>query len=299
MQTQPSYYPFRSEDSKQAYLEAYDALIALAPVTYSSQTVETRFGTTHINICGPATAPPLILLHGGQATSGLWARNVGAFCQDYCVYAIDTIGDFGKSVMVEKIKDIEGYLEWILEVMEALCVEQASFVAMSYGGWITSNLALRCPGVVKKAALISPAATFQKLSWAFLWRAIRMLLPVRRYTETLYTWSAIPAFMEDPDYRATMEALIEQAWRGRRHFRSQGFIPPSIMTDEQLQSIEVPLLLLLGDQEKIYDANKAIERAERLVPHIETELISPASHDLIVGQAEAVNRRILQFLSEE
>lgn len=298
MSSLPAHYPFRSESSQEAYLEAYNALIDLAPVKYSSHNIQTSYGTTHVNITGSATAPPLILLHGGQATSGLWALNVGAFSQSYCIYAIDTIGDFGKSVMTQKIKGIEDYIIWLLEVMKGLGIEKASFVAMSYGGWITSNLALHYPEVVHRAALISPAATFQPLSWSFLWRAILMLLPVRRFTENLYKWSAIPEFWDNNSaYREAMSALIEQAWRGRRHFKNMGFIPPATLSDEELESIQVPLLLLLGNQEKIYDTQKAIARAERFVPLIETEVISPASHDLILAQAEAVNQRILSFLA--
>jgi hypothetical protein len=38
--------------------------------------IESRFGTTHIVVSGPAGAPPLVLLHGYMATLLMWGPNI-------------------------------------------------------------------------------------------------------------------------------------------------------------------------------------------------------------------------------
>ena len=62
--------------------------------------------------------------------------------------------------------------------------------------------------------------------------------------------------------------------------------------------MQVPTLLLIGQQEVFYDPEAARERARRLVPNFEGELVPRASHDMAFSQHEVVDRRILEFLKE-
>ena len=72
---------------------------------------------------------------------------------------------------------------------------------------------------------------------------------------------------------------------------------PLVLPDDELRSIEVQTLLLIGQQERAYDAAAALERARRLMPNLEGELIPRASHDMSVGQHDIVDNRIVDFLS--
>ena len=71
---------------------------------------------------------------------------------------------------------------------------------------------------------------------------------------------------------------------------------PRVFTDEELRSVSVPTLLLIGDREVIYDPRVAIGRATRLIPWIEAEIIPNASHFLTFDQSESVDARVLGFL---
>ncbi|MEU5832453.1 hypothetical protein ABZ820_02030 [Streptomyces diacarni] len=51
---------------------AYDAVLGLWPQDTESIDVTTVHGTTHVPACGPADAPPPLLLHGGFATAAAW-----------------------------------------------------------------------------------------------------------------------------------------------------------------------------------------------------------------------------------
>jgi pimeloyl-ACP methyl ester carboxylesterase len=73
---------------------------------------------------------------------------------------------------------------------------------------------------------------------------------------------------------------------------------PLACQDEELQRVKTPTLLLIGQQEALYDPVAAIARAQRLMPKIQAELIPQASHDLPVTRAETVNERVLGFLQE-
>ena len=66
---------------------------------------------------------------------------------------------------------------------------------------------------------------------------------------------------------------------------------------KDIKNLKTLTLLLIGDQEVIYEANKTLKRAEELVENIQTALIPNCSHLLIYEQTELVNSHILNFLS--
>jgi len=60
--------------------------------------------------------------------------------------------------------------------------------------------------------------------------------------------------------------------------------------------MKIPTLLLIGQQEVIYDPVASVERARRLIPNIEADLIPYARQDMSYFQAAAVDERILKFI---
>lgn len=72
---------------------------------------------------------------------------------------------------------------------------------------------------------------------------------------------------------------------------------PYVLPDEELKKISTPTLLLIGEQEMIYDAKQVMKLAEELLENIQTALIPNANHMLNLEQTELVNSHILNFLS--
>jgi pimeloyl-ACP methyl ester carboxylesterase len=78
-------------------------------------------------------------------------------------------------------------------------------------------------------------------------------------------------------------------------FRYTMVLPP-VYTDEELRQIRAPTLLLLGDQEVVYDYKAALSRAKAMIPNLETAIIPGAGHASSLDQPDMVNQRILEFL---
>jgi pimeloyl-ACP methyl ester carboxylesterase len=72
---------------------------------------------------------------------------------------------------------------------------------------------------------------------------------------------------------------------------------PRLYSAEDFAQIEAPTLLIVGDHERIYTPQAAIQAATRLLPGIATELIPGAHHIAAVAQPELVSKRILEHLS--
>jgi pimeloyl-ACP methyl ester carboxylesterase len=70
----------------------------------------------------------------------------------------------------------------------------------------------------------------------------------------------------------------------------------SPVSDDDLRSLRMPVLLLFGDREVICDPAEAFNRAFRLFLHLEGELIAGCSHDMCYSQSRIVDARVLDFL---
>jgi hypothetical protein len=98
------------------------------------------------------------------------------------------------------------------------------------------------------------------------------------------------------DVDARFARQFDLGVRGFRYANPRKSIFPRPFSDEQLGAISVPTLLLIGDRERIYDPHKALERAARLVPRIETDLVPGAGHILAMQLPDIVGERNARVL---
>lgn len=293
--TSPITHPmFRSEDSKARYMAAYDAVLAEWPVPFEARRLPTRLGTTHVIASGPLDAPPLILLHSFAGTAMAWRSNVAGLCRHFRTYAVDVIGQPGKSVASRRIRHRREFAGWLTDLLDALGVARASIVGCSFGGFLALNQASLTPDRVDRAVLISPAGTFVGLPLKFmvtmlsapLKRRIRRLLGDRRAPSLADLRVAPP---KDASWAALMSVTMAE------HMRPN-MISASVLSDAELQAIRAPTLLLIGDQERLYDPHATLDRALRRMPGLQGAIVPDADHIAAMAQPEAVNARILRFL---
>jgi len=89
---------FTTPKGRAKYMEAYEAMFSLWTVSYDSIDVKTSYGSTHINASGPVDGNPLVLLHAVSLSSTAWFANMAELSANHRVYALDGIGDAGKSI---------------------------------------------------------------------------------------------------------------------------------------------------------------------------------------------------------
>lgn len=91
---------------------------------------------------------------------------------------------------------------------------------------------------------------------------------------------------------AAMEKTIDEAVLSLRCLKLKMPVLPAILDDLELQSIKMPALFIVGEEDRIYPARDAIMRLETVAHQIETEVIAHAGHDLAYVQADVVNRKV-------
>jgi len=293
----PDYHPFVSAEAKTEYLEMYDAKATKWPVPSEPILVETSFGQTLVRISGPAGAPPLVLLHGLGGNSLSWTPFIKAWSQDFRTYAVDNVYYSGRSVYSREIEGPDDYVEWLDGLFRALGLDRGvSLVGMSYGGWIAGEYAVCRPSRLRKVVLIAPAATVLPLSEEVTERMMKSFSgsPMDFLAWMMEDYLAVTGEAGQKYFEAT---IAESALAGRcYHFKP---VPaPTVLADEELEYLKVPLLFLVGEHEKNYMAGEAIARLKGVAPQVETELIPGAGHDLLLLQGELVSGKVLEFLKE-
>ena len=291
---------FRSSEGEIAYLSVYDAAMRMWPVPYDEMDVSSRFGLTHVVASGPSSAPPLVLLHGYWATLTMWAPNISEFSKGHRVYAIDVMGQPGRSIPGEPIRNAADHVAWLTAVLDALHLDSVALAGMSFGGWLALNYAAAAPERVQALVLLSPAASVLALVKQFALRgAVMMLLPTRFIVNSFMRWLGFKADPDDALASDRVTRAIDLTHLGLKHFRfphETSRIAPTVFSDAQLRAMHVPTLLLMGEHEVIYDPAKALSRARQLIPDLEGELVRGCSHEMTVSQHRVVDARVVDFL---
>ncbi|MBL8680202.1 MAG: alpha/beta fold hydrolase [Myxococcales bacterium] len=135
-------FPFRSEAAREEYLAFYDHRAERWPVPSETRLVATSFGQTFVRASGPTNAPALVLLPGMSSSGLMWESLIEPLSRDFRAYAIESVSDVGRSVATRDVRSAEDYTQWLDEVFAALDLREVNLVGMSYGAWITANMAL-------------------------------------------------------------------------------------------------------------------------------------------------------------
>jgi pimeloyl-ACP methyl ester carboxylesterase len=281
---------FSTPENRAKYLTAYEAMFSLWKVSYDPIDINTSYGSTHINVSGPVDGHPLVLLHAAGLSSTVWFASIASLSARHRVYAVDVIGDAGKSVADRVMRRRTDYAHWLRELFDGLHIEKCNLLGHSYGGWLTLNMAMAYPDRLHKIVLLAPAASFRPLG--FITKLILYLSEFKIHPPTRSMLKAIAA--KDTVLEEPFIHLMEMVNR----YCSPATMYPNVYTDLELKQIDHPALLLIGSEEKIYNPQSAIERAQRWMPDLSAEVVPDAGHLLILDRPNIINKRILKFLND-
>jgi pimeloyl-ACP methyl ester carboxylesterase len=268
MTTKPIY---KTPAGEQAVLSLYESILDRWLVPHERLTISTRHGDTFVIASGDPSMPPLVLLHGAGTNSAVWAGDVPEYSQHYRVYAVDLIGEAGKSAPKRPDWNSPAYADWLDDVLHELEVDRVTFVGISQGSWTALKFAVAQPQRVEKLVLICPGGIIpDRLS--FMLSALASSLMgrrgIRRMVRLIYADQPVPDGVEE------ITALMMS------HFRSRVGVLP-IFSDEELKRLTMPVLLLGGAKDALRDIPKIAARMESLLPDLAVRIIPGAGHAVL------------------
>jgi len=281
---------YKSKNAQNIAITSYENILKHWPVPFEQRLINTSFGETYIMISGSQGNKPLVLLHGGGGNSTMWHDNVATLSKFFQVYAIDIIGEAGKSAGTRPLYKSDGHARWLKEVFDTLEIHEAALCGASLGGTIAHQFALVFPHYVTALVLLAPPSLF-KMRVSFLFRAmLANVLPTTLFARSFlnYISTAGSRFPE-----SAIQAFVSQV---QAYKPNMDKIP--IISNHDLTCLPQKTLVLLGQDEVLYEPKTVVSRVSSIAPFITVAMIPGAKHMTSVDQPDLVNEKIIQFLND-
>lgn len=261
---------YKTAAGEQAILAAYDHALATHWPPHEVVTVPTRYGDTAAIVTGPAEGPPLVLLHGAGSNSAVWAADATTYGSRFRVYAVDLIGEPGKSAPTRPPWDGPAFTEWLGETLDRLGLTQVSLLGISQGGWVALRFSAAHPDRVARLVLLAPGGVVADRT-SFLLKAVGSSFLGRRGADSLKR--LVLGNTELPPELDEYLSLIMAEFKPRI-----GALP--LLTDEELVRLTMPVLLIGGDQDALRDEVAISARLEESLPDVKTVILPGVGHTL-------------------
>jgi pimeloyl-ACP methyl ester carboxylesterase len=155
-----------------AIYKALVGLLARAGLEYSGGFVQVEDFRVHYLDYGPKDSdlPPVLLMHGAGPGSGNWYGQIAALRAIRRVIALDS-PLFGLSDLADQDgHPTESVARILISFLDALGIEQADFVGLSFGGAVVLTAALQHPERVRRLVLVDSAGMGRAIPYA--WRLV-------------------------------------------------------------------------------------------------------------------------------
>lgn len=243
--------------------------------------------------------PAVLLLHGtapGTTADANFNRMIPAL-GGYRVLAPDLIG-FGDSAKpVDLTYGPRLWTRQAWQILDERELDQVVVVGNSMGARVALSMALEQPDRIAGLVLLS---TRLRPSQSHAQRLLRDYVPSPEAMEQLLR----ECFVTDQDI--VTPALVRQRYevsaRPGAHEAMQSVFAGLAAagpghTDEELESISVPTLILHGREDRVVPAENSVLLAQHM-PHADLHLLSRTGHWLQIERAGLVNALINRFLTE-
>jgi pimeloyl-ACP methyl ester carboxylesterase len=275
---------YRSEQGKQKIIGFYNKLLQDWPQPSEQYFVETKYGETFILESGNKKASPVVLLHGTGSNSAMWIPDAKRLSEKYHVFAIDILGECGKSSENRFDFKGDGFSDWLLEITEKIRIGKFSVIGCSLGGWIALDFAIRYPDRIDKLVLLATAGVTQVKTSTIFWIILTSVVGkwgFRRLNKMVYGNLDIE------------NEVLEFASLIKKYFKPRPDVLP-IFSDHQLKKIATSTFFIGGDHDCFYNTDKTAKRLADNVKRFKYSVLKDTGH-VLTNQTE----RIFQFLSGE
>lgn len=283
--------------------------------TDTSHLVDLGGPTHYVDFGGPTDAPPLVAVHGLGGSHANWLAVGPRLAEHHRVFAPDLAGH-GLTRPDHRSTDVDANQRLLDRFLREVSGTPAVLMGNSMGGLISILQAARNPETVAGLVLIDPAipsaprrpdaqvlATFASyavpgLGGAMLARRLHRLTPEQQVQEVLALCCVDPSRVP-----ADVVARAVELARERRSFAhvNKAFLDAarSVMLHlarrarlaAQMRSLEAPVLLLHGDQDRLVPVSAA-HLAARNHPDWHVEIAPDVGH---VPQLEAADWTIAAY----
>lgn len=283
---------YRNEEAKNRVLALYDKQMEHLEIPYKDLYLDTYFGRTHLIECGNLTGKPLLVFHGGNATTAYNLQYCGFLLHDFHIFAVDTIGHPGKSAEVSLSPYNQDYGKWAADVIKGLGFDKMACFGGSFGAGIVVKAMCAAPEAIERSALLVPSAIKNAPAYKSIRMAFPMLMYLFTHKESWFVRCILPMALTESNL--TEELLITA-----RCSIENAKIKPVMPQNEKCRNLSKycnPVLVMAAEKDCLFPAGKVLSRVEKVWKQSKRYLLKDRGHINQLTKEE--EKMIVDFLAE-
>lgn len=236
---------------------------------------------------------PLVLIHAGIADSRMWQPQAERFSGEWRVVRPDLRGFGGTAHHELEYRHAADLAELFLD----LDLPPAVVVGASMGGGVAVDLALEHPDFVRGLVLVgSTYGGFRFLEPELFdqWRVLTDIYEAGRLDEAAELeaeiWSGPST---SPEARRAVVEMTRLSYDHGEIEEAEADQPAA----ERLGELEMPALIVLGEQDRV-DIARAAEELVNSIPHARLVTVAGAAHLPSLEQPDTFNTVLAEFLAQ-
>ncbi|MEM9367740.1 MAG: alpha/beta hydrolase [Planctomycetota bacterium] len=263
---------WKSTEGRERLAGWYDHFLKKVDLPIDRVVVKTSIGESGLLIVGDEEAPPLVCLHGMRTGAAFLLSEITALAVSFRLYVPDIPGQSVIGPDVRMPVSDHAHANWLKDVIDELSLASVHLFGVSWGGYVARLMATAYPDRILSLSMLCPAGVVNgshltglaKMMWPLIRHKLR---PTERSLRTLLapimtTW--------DDDWAGAFDCALH-------HLKMDARVPP-LATDHDLRELEMPMLVMAGEEDISFPGEELISRVRRLVPDADTELIENCKH---------------------
>jgi pimeloyl-ACP methyl ester carboxylesterase len=258
-----------------------------------SRTVTVAGYQVHYDVLGPASGPPVVLVHGLGGRAEEWLDFAHHLVKaGYRVYLPDLPG-YGRSEKPATFSySVPDEAAIVVGFLDAVGLKQVDLGGISMGGWIVQVVANDHPDRVRRLVLFDSAGIREQPSWD-----TRLFTPttnadVRQLNALLYPHPfPVPGFVA----RDILRITDQNGWVIRRAVASM--LAGNNASDDLLPRLKMPVLIVWGADDRIMPLHQG-EKMHSLVPQSQFVVFQGCGHLSPMQCANRVGPEVVAFVTK-
>ncbi|MFA9466289.1 MAG: alpha/beta fold hydrolase [Velocimicrobium sp.] len=283
---------YRSEKGRNEIFNLYDSQLKKLTIKYTDLYVNTSFGKTHLIETGNFEGKPLLVFHGGNATTAYNLLFCDFLLKDFHIYAVDTIGHPGKSAEISLSSKNQDYGKWASEVITGIGYSKIACFGGSFGAGILVKAMCVSPQLVERSALLVPAA----IANAPAYKSMNMMFPLIMYWITHKRNWFIKCILPMSINEETISDDIIDTAKASIDFAKIKTGMPSNESDNNLKKYTNHVMVMAAEKDCLFPGACVIDKVKKVWKQSDTYLLKNRGHinNLTVEEKEILKTFLLK-----
>lgn len=275
---------YKSEKGKSEILNLYDKQLSRLKIAYRDKWISTSFGQTHLVETGNFDGIPLLVFHGGNATTAYNLLTCDFLFKDFHIFAVDSIGHPGKSAEVSLSHINYDYGKWVSDVIDGLGFTKIACFGGSFGAGIIAKAMCVVPEKIDIAVLYVPSGIKNAPSI----KNASMMLPMIMYwishKDKWLKKCMLPMAVKEENIT---DDIYETAKLSINYSKIKSGMPSNI-SKKLIKNYVSPTLVLAAENDCLFPGKGVLKRSKKIFRNVKTYLLKERGHMSFLTDSEKI-----------